>query len=329
MSAGDDPFTGVVGHARALAFLRAVLRSGRVPTGFLFHGAAGRGKRRVARAFLGALFDGASSLENDPDVELVTVEEGKQRISIDRLRELRQWFSRAPFRGDRRAALIDDAHLMTPEAQNSLLKLLEEPPRHGLLVLVTPEPGALLETVHSRLQSLYFGPVSGPDAVKLVAAGSSLPPAEIEAALDLAQGSPGEAMALLGDAATQEALAMAPVLLAPRPGPFAFAEELFSASGMRTLAVARERCRLLIETAITFTERRLVALHGLGGREETLVAPDLEAFAPEDLEEVLEELFLAQRRIAANVAPRLAIEALKIALARRHAVVRARHALAP
>ncbi|MEZ6194454.1 MAG: DNA polymerase III subunit [Planctomycetota bacterium] len=315
MSRADaDPFAGVVGHERALDFLRGVLATRRVPTGFLFHGDSGRGKNLVARRFLARVFgDPECRLENHPDLDLVSVPEGKTQIPIDRLRQLREWFSRAPFEAEHRAALVDEAHLMTVEAQNSLLKLLEEPPRHGLLVLVTSEPSALLETIHSRLQRVHFGPVGGPEAEALVARESGADAERSRAALALAQGSPGRAIELLRESGEGDPLEEVAALLDPRRPPFAFAESFFAPGHRRAPAAAREAALDAVDLA---TEAVGTALAETAAGREPSALPALARRSPEFYERVLECLFGARRRILGNVAPRLVLEALKIELGR-------------
>ena len=232
----SDAFPGVVGHERPRAFLEGVLRTGRIPTGFLFHGPAGRGKRLVAEHCLRRLLkDPSCRLENHPDFDLVAAPEGKTLIPIERLRDLREWFSRRPFQADRRVALFEEAHRMTVEAQNSLLKLLEEPPRGGHLILVASEPSGLLETIHSRLQRIYFGPLQGDEAAALVARGANVPMEVAGECLMLAQGSPGLAMELARAAVSGEAgpLDEVAALLDPRAVPFETAERFFAPSYRR------------------------------------------------------------------------------------------------
>lgn len=70
---------------------------------------------------------------------------------------MREFLSRTSFHGGGKVVVIDDAHLLTPEAQNAFLKTLEEPPAGTLIILVTAEPGTLLPTIRSRTQEVRFG----------------------------------------------------------------------------------------------------------------------------------------------------------------------------
>jgi DNA polymerase-3 subunit delta' len=89
-----------------------------------------------------------------------------QDILIAQVRQLIQKSSLTSFQGGNRFALISPAERMNKEAQNSLLKLLEEPPQGFYLCLVTSRPEALLPTVVSRCQGFYFPPLSREEIIK-------------------------------------------------------------------------------------------------------------------------------------------------------------------
>jgi DNA polymerase-3 subunit delta' len=105
-----------------------------------------------------------------------------------------------PFEGTRRAFVIEAAEAMADESQNALLKTLEEPPPFAHLVLITPEPAALLETVRSRCQAVRFAPLTD-EAVELRLSELGLGEVDGErrAAARLAGGDTNRAAFLLGD----------------------------------------------------------------------------------------------------------------------------------
>lgn len=298
---------GIVGHDRPVGFLSGLERTGRIPGGLLFHGPVGVGKHTVARAWLRRLgCEEATGCGRCPscirydsgnvaDLEFVGVEEGKTLLSIEQIRKLREWFSLAPYEASRRTAVVDDAHLMTEEAQNSLLKLLEEPPREGLLILVTNEPARLLETVISRVQSLYF-PALRDEEVTAVLVQAGWERDRAEGAVALSQGSPGRALAL-GDEA-DELVERARELLDRRVGPFTFAEAV---CGSARGAQLREVATRVVGTAIDLAARDL---------SEALV--DADDARPERFERVIALLIEAQRSIRGNISPRLLFESTKI-----------------
>ncbi len=96
----------------------------------------------------------------DPDVCIVAPKgnEGGTKIYIEDIRDLKTFLSLRPYYGPYQFAIIDDAHRLTPEASNALLKLLEEPTGQVILILVTSQPQELLPTISSRCQHISFLP---------------------------------------------------------------------------------------------------------------------------------------------------------------------------
>ena len=151
------------------------------PQSFLFVGPESVGKRLVALRFAwtllgrGGEFD--SRKEEDfmhPDIALLApervTEKGKTReknIPVEAVRENIGFLSRYPLVGKKRIFIIDDAHRLSHGAQNALLKTLEEPNETSVLILVTHDAAALLDTVHSRLQRVLFSPVTEEEMAEL------------------------------------------------------------------------------------------------------------------------------------------------------------------
>ena len=177
----------LVGQERAVAVLRNALRRDRVAHAYLFSGPDAIGKSTAAFLFaqiLNCERDGDETpcgtcrscklieRSSHPDVRLVTVgadARGRRRteISIDQIRQnprkprespppLIQDASLKAAMGPYKVYLIDPADRMRAEASNALLKLLEEPPPHVVIILVTSEPSGLLPTVVSRCQQVIF-----------------------------------------------------------------------------------------------------------------------------------------------------------------------------
>ncbi|MCG2685999.1 hypothetical protein L6258_01350 [Candidatus Parcubacteria bacterium] len=99
-----------------------------------------------------------------PDADTQILERGeKTTIGIDQVRDLGKFLSRKPFAAPQKAGIIPEAGDLTTEAQNALLKTLEEPPAHSQIILTTRGAAALLPTVVSRCQVLELGPKIGLD----------------------------------------------------------------------------------------------------------------------------------------------------------------------
>ncbi len=164
---------------RAQMALSAALASG--PShAYLFRGPRGAGKRAAARAFAAEIVaTGADDpddarrralLDPSPHPDLVWLApRGAQHL----VEEVRERVIRAaayrPYEGGKRVFVVEAAEAMRDESQNALLKTLEEPPQYVHLILLSSEPGALLETIASRCQTVEFAP---------------LPVAAVEAALE-------------------------------------------------------------------------------------------------------------------------------------------------
>ena len=173
------PFRTLVGHRPTLSLLARAVSAGTVPPSLLFAGPDGVGKRAAAVALAQAIncptpVAATPHLASDacgecavcrriarglhPDVTVV--EPGDSgAIKIDAVREEIRKTSYKPFEARRRVIIFDQADSLVDDAQNALLKTLEEPPAGTALSLVTAQPNRLLATVRSRCPIIRFGPV--------------------------------------------------------------------------------------------------------------------------------------------------------------------------
>ena len=166
-------FSQIIGQERAVAFLKEVIASEKIPHAYLFTGIQGIGKTTTALALAQAV----NCLEitnregcgkclpcrqlvsgNFPD--LVFFEPDGRNIKIEQIRGLNRSLNYKPVSGRYRVCIIHQAEKMTEEAANSFLKTLEEPPPGNILVLKATEPLDLLPTIVSRCQKVPFRPLS-------------------------------------------------------------------------------------------------------------------------------------------------------------------------
>ncbi len=148
-------FADVPEQTEAKRLLEAALADGPAHA-YLFHGAAGVGKRSAARALAGVLLGDPRRVDAGTHPDLRVIEALGEMIRIEEIRALHHDLHMRPFEADRRVYLIFDAHRMNDEAAASLLKDLEEPPAYATLVLVADELGPLPETIRSRCQLVPF-----------------------------------------------------------------------------------------------------------------------------------------------------------------------------
>lgn len=199
-------------HRETLQALLAQQHEGRLPHALLMSGALGTGKYRLGRAFLEALMCQKpvgglacgecqachlSAAGSHPDLVIVQPEEAGKAIKIDQIRRLVEFASRTPQFGGYRLALIAPAEAMNRNAQNALLKTLEEPGENTLLLMLSHQPGRLLPTVRSRCQQRVLPLPPRDQAVSWLSeqVGQS---ERAEALLALAGGAPLQALALDG-----------------------------------------------------------------------------------------------------------------------------------
>ncbi len=126
----------------------------------------------------------------------------RKMITIEQIRAMQQDLALRPLEGRKRVVIIDDAADLSEQAEVALLKTLEEPPPHAVLLLVTPTPSRLLETIRSRIQPLPFRPVARAEIETGLVARFG-PSAERFAAA--AAGGPGTAITLASDEAARSA----------------------------------------------------------------------------------------------------------------------------
>ena len=188
-----DPFAGLIGQTQAVTLLRRVVQRQRVAPGYLFVGPAGTGKSLAAMGFAQLLLRsrpgqiGRESVadeavlarrirdRNHPDLlwieptylhqgKLLTAAEAAEaglkrksppRIRLPQIREIARFLSRPALEAERAVVLIEQGEKMAEGAANALLKTLEEPGR-ATLILMAPDPQALLPTLISRCQSIPF-----------------------------------------------------------------------------------------------------------------------------------------------------------------------------
>src|SRR2546428_1348735 len=156
-----------------------------------------------------------------PDVRSIERPADRERISIEQIREMERDLALKPLEGVYRVVIVDDAADLSPDAQHSMLKTLEEPPAHAILLILTRTPQGIEETIVSRCQPLAMRPVPTPRLYAyLLERTGDAKLAELVA--PLAQGRPGAAMVLAADEDE-------------RTRRLAMVDELFDLLGMRLI----------------------------------------------------------------------------------------------
>jgi DNA polymerase-3 subunit gamma/tau len=165
-------FAELVGQQHVVRTLENAIRTGRVAHAYIFSGARGVGKTTTARILAKAL-----NCVNGPTIQpcnqcpacleitagnsldVLEIDAASNR-GIEQVRELREMVRYAPAGSRHKVIILDEAHMLTNEASNALLKTLEEPPDRVIFVMATTEPERLPDTIRSRSQHFHFRALS-------------------------------------------------------------------------------------------------------------------------------------------------------------------------
>lgn len=241
----------VVGHDRVIDTLRQAHAGDTVHHAMLFAGPAGVGKFTIARAFAAMMncTDRAPGgdacgvckscrriLGNEQDrggghPDVFEVRPDGRQIKIAQIRDLIRVVAFPPIEANVRVVIIEPADALGEEAANALLKTLEEPSSHTRFILVSSSPDALLITIRSRCQRVLFGRIPDDALAGLLEARFKVTPEQARDSASVADGSLGEALALLEDPVMSQRNELLARLLAIPPGDalacFALAADLY------------------------------------------------------------------------------------------------------
>ena len=199
-------FGDVVGHTEIVKHLQNAIKSDKVSHAYIFNGEKGAGKKMLASIFAATLQcegqgvepcqDCASckkeSSKNHPDI-INIVHEKPNTISIDEIRtQLTNDVDIKPY-GKYKIYIINDAQLMTLQAQNALLKTIEEPPSYAIILLLTNNVNALLPTITSRCVALMLKPAADHLVKNYLMEKLKVPDYQADIGASIAQGNIGKA----------------------------------------------------------------------------------------------------------------------------------------
>lgn len=349
------PFRDIIGHDHPKATLRAALGRERLAHAYLFHGEEGIGKRLTALRFAQAVNceteygpegpDACGTCRScqqieagthpdffliEPDLEQAPSTppvlspskrsgQAHPQIKIEQVRELEAQIVYRPLVGQRKVCLIDAADRMTLGAANALLKTLEEPPDHSLLLLITSRPFALPATIRSRCHAIRFAPPARTVVEAALMTRKAMPPADARFLAMLTQARIGTALAVDPKATREqrdEFSALTSVEALQRVATLLSQAEALHKSGRASEAlewIARWLRDLLL-VAVDADPETLLNIDRL---------PELRAMArriePDILTDLLTELDAVERAAARNLNLQLVLEAVLLRL--RDAVV--------
>ena len=210
-------FNNVIGHEEIIRHLQNAIKTGKISHSYIFAGEPGSGKRLLAGIYAMTLQCEAGGEnacgkcesckraigKNHPDIIMVKHEK-PNTISIDEIREqVVNDVDIKPYSSPHRIYIIPDAEIMTPQAQNALLKTIEEPPEYAVIMLLTSNIDGLLPTIRSRCVRLDLKVVDDGLVKKYLMEHLHIPDYQAEIDASFAHGSIGKAK----EAATSQELA--------------------------------------------------------------------------------------------------------------------------
>jgi DNA polymerase-3 subunit gamma/tau len=210
-------FKDLVGQEHVTGTLANAIRNERVAHAYIFSGARGVGKTTAARILAKAMncvngptaapcgvCDSCKEIAAGTSLDVIEIDAASNR-GIDQIRELREMVRYAPAASRSKVVILDEAHMLTGEASNALLKTLEEPPDCVIFVMATTQPEDLEDTIRSRSQHFHFRALTFneiADRIKFIAKEESLTIADGALAViaRMAEGSMRDALSLLEQA---------------------------------------------------------------------------------------------------------------------------------
>ena len=210
-------FRDLVGQEHVTGTLANAIKNDRVAHAYIFSGARGVGKTTAARILAKAMncihgptaepcgvCDSCKEIAAGSSLDVIEIDAASNR-GIDQIRELREMVRYAPAASRSKVVILDEAHMLTGEASNALLKTLEEPPDRVIFVMATTEPENLEDTIRSRSQHFHFRALTFneiADRIKYIAKEENLAIADGAVAViaRMAEGSMRDALSLLEQA---------------------------------------------------------------------------------------------------------------------------------
>jgi DNA polymerase III subunit delta' len=324
-------FKDVLGHSMPIEFLKRAIHQDKVSHSYLFLGNEGIGKKLAALQFAKALncLEGViekgeacdrclscKKIDHHLHPDVLILEPEGQTLKVDQVRQMQKDLAYRPYEGRRRVCILTAADRMAPNMSNTLLKTLEEPPLHTVIILLANNPRLLLPTILSRCQPIRFHPLPIPLVSNWLMEHKGFNEEEAHLLASLSEGSPGKALEIREeiDQIPREELLMDFVGL--KSLPFEKKE-----SWAESLSSNRENLILILEVAKTLL-RDLVMMKTLKDRSKLIhsdLLREMEVLATKwnlssllNRMEVLHQTILA---IRSNANMTLALEAMMLSWA--------------
>ena len=186
-------FNNIIGNEQNKKTLEKIINTNNISHSYMFVGKEGIGKLLFAKEFANSLLNTSISLENNPDFTIIQPD--GNTIKINQIREFTKKVYEKPIDSDKKVFIINDSELMTKEAQNALLKTLEEPPHYIVIILIAKNKDLFLPTIKSRCTEIFFSKLKDQEVEKILKEKLNLD--SNETILKIADGSVDKALKLI------------------------------------------------------------------------------------------------------------------------------------
>ena len=205
-----NAFSSIYGNKENTAMFSSLIEAGKLSHAYLISGPEGSGKKTLSLAVGAALAakngaDDATLLRIErgfcPDVSVVLPPDDKKTTGVDTVREFISTVALSPSELEFKMYIFDKAERLTPQAQNALLKVIEEPPADVYIFLLCEEPSSIIGTVRSRVQSAFMQRIPSEEIIKYFGGKYDVGSEKFLFASRLCRGSIGAVESLMNDAA--------------------------------------------------------------------------------------------------------------------------------
>lgn len=321
-------FSEVYGNASVLLNLKNAVAYKRVAHCYMLCGADGLGKRMIAKAFAksiqceakGAYPCGVCAsckqIENENHPDVVYVRHEKPTVfGVDDIREgLNRSIVIKPYKSEKKIYILEDGELLNAQAQNAMLKTIEEPPSYAVILILTSNREVFLPTILSRCVELSLQPVQDDDIVRCLTKRGFNMDLNRDEVLRFAGGNIGRAIAYLEDEEYQKLMQDVQEILYGLPD----ANSADIRQDVEKLSAYKEQMPLILEQIRLWFRDVFLCKMGYSPEHEGAVSGHIkeqsERYQYEELPQILKEIEAFQTRLRVNVNMELSMEVMLLAL---------------